>query len=193
MSDAPDDPAARRLDLAAKRDALFAQQAERAAQQRHAEEAAEFHRYHGAALEAAGVRHALHWNTEAARGPLTTYPIGFASIRWDFVPHAVRQQGESPARLKELLEEALRALDVAPTTTVIVDWCVSRRPRVALSAADACAHAIALMACASDTWVYAQGATWVVEIHHDGWVTYADRPGLPEHAGDGWRDERTGR
>lgn len=184
-----EDPGARRAALAAKRDVLFARQAGREAQQQHAEDVAAFHRFHGAALEAAGARFALLWDA-ARRGPLTTYPIGFASIHWALVPHAVSAYGASPEHLKALLEGALHALRIAPETTVIVDWCRSGLPRVALPAADACTHALALMRCSSDTWVYAEGAAWVVEIHHDDRLTYADRPGLPEHAGDGWRPGR---
>ena len=176
MTQPPDDPAARRLALSAKRDALYARQAERTAQQAHAGEVAAFHRYHGAALEAAGVRHALLWDAETRRGPLATYPMGFSSIRWDRVPHAVGEHFENDARLAALFADALRALQVAPETTVIADWCRSGLPRVALSAADACAQVVALMRCASDMWVYAEDATWVVEIHHDDRLTYADRP-----------------
>lgn len=182
-----DDPDARRAALAAKRDALYAQQAERTARQRHAEDVANFHRYHGAALEAAGARFELLWDTDTRRGPLTLYPIGFASVNWEFVPHAVVEHGATQAHLAELLASALHALRVTPSTTVIVDWCVSRMPRVALSSADACTHALALLRGGSDTWVYAEDATWLVEVHHDDRVTHADRPGLPGHAGDGWR------
>jgi hypothetical protein len=184
-----EDTGARRTALAARRDALFARQAERDAQRKHAEEVAAFHRFHGAALEAAGARFDLRWD-DTRRGPLTTYPIGFASIQWAHVPHAVVEYGASPEHLKALLQDALHAMAIAPETTVIVDWCRSGLPRVALSAADACTHAVALMRCSSDTWVYAEDATWVVEIHHDDKLTYADRPGLPEHAGDGWRPGR---
>ncbi|KGQ19274.1 hypothetical protein LF41_2920 [Lysobacter dokdonensis DS-58] len=182
-----DEPETRRAALAAKRDALYAQQAQRTARQRHAEEVADFHRYHGAALEAAGARFELLWDTDTRRGPLTRYPIGFASVHWSLVPHAVVEHGATQAHLAELLERALHALRVAPASTVIVDWGVSRMPRVVLSSADACTHAIALMRGGSDMWVYAEEGAWLVEVHHDDRVTYADRPGLPEHAGEGWR------
>ena len=107
-----DDPDARRAALAAKRDALYAQQAERTARQQHAEKVAAFHRYHGAALEAAGVRFELLWDTDTRRGPLTLYPIGFASVNWDLVPHAVVEHGATQGHLAELLDELARLLDL---------------------------------------------------------------------------------
>lgn len=183
----PDDSVSRRQALYARRDELRARQAEHMARQRHDAQVESFHRDHGADLLAAGARFELVWDDDTYRGPLVTYPIGFASIRWDLVPHAVSRYGGTDEALKELFDEALLALAIAPATTVVVDWCRGGFPRVALSAGDASAHAIALMRCSSDMWVYAPGASWVIEVHHDGHLTHADRPGLPEHAGDGWR------
>ncbi|QNP41708.1 hypothetical protein [Lysobacter solisilvae (ex Woo and Kim 2020)] len=182
-----DTSAQRHAALLAKREQLYAQQAERMAQQRHAENVAHFERYLGAALAQAGVRHELLWSTETRRGPLTRYPIGFASVRWDRVPHAVSTPGGSDAELKELFDAALAALAIAPATEVIVDWCIVGRPRVALSAADASTHAVALMRHASDMWLYADDAPWLIEVYHEGSVTYAAQPGREEDAGDGWR------
>lgn len=187
-----DTPAHRREALRAKREALRARQAERMAQQRHAENAARFHRRLGTALAQAGVPHELLWRDDTRKGPLATYPIGFASIRWDRVPHAVGAYGGSDEQLKVLFDEALRAMAIAPDTTVIVDWCVDGLPRVALSASDASIHAIDLMRCSSDMWVYAEETAWVIEVYHEGTLTYAEHPGLPEHAGDGWRPKRRG-
>src|SRR5688500_2489687 len=97
-----DTPAHRRKVLLARREQLRAQQAERLAQQRQADNAVRFQRHLGAALEQAGVRHELLWDTGVRRGPLTRYPIGFASVRWDRVPHAVTTQGGTDAIAKEL-------------------------------------------------------------------------------------------
>lgn len=187
-------PAERREALRAKRETLRAQQAERMVQARHAEDAARFQRYLGAALEQAGVRHELLWRDDTRKGLLTTYPIGFASIRWDLVPHAVSTHGGTDEGMKALFDEALRALGIASHTPVIIDWCIQGLPRVVLSAGDASTHAVTLMRHSSDTWVYAEAeaAPWVIEIYHEGVLTYADRPGLPEHAGDGWRPKRRG-
>jgi hypothetical protein len=176
-----------RTDLFAKRDLLRAQQAERMAQQRHAENVARFQRHLGATLAQAGVRHELLWNNAVRRGPLPRYPIGFASVRWDRVPHAVSAPGGSDEQLKQLFDAALGALAIGPATTVIVDWCIDGEPRVALSAADASTHALALMRHASDMWVYAEDAPWLIELYHEGSVTYAALPGREEDAGDGWR------
>lgn len=187
-----DTPADRREALLAKRDALREQQAQRMAQQRHAENAAHFHRHLGAMLEQARVPHELLWRKDTRKGPLTTYPIGFASIRWDRVPHAVGTYGGTDEQMKVLFDEALRALRIAPDTTVIIDWCIDGLPRVALSARDASTHAIALMRHSSDMWVYAEDAPWVIEAYHEGMLTYAQGPGRPEDAGDGWRPKRRG-
>jgi hypothetical protein len=184
---AEDTPAGRRQALLARREQLYAHQAEHMARQRQAEHEARFQRHLGAALAAAGVRHALLWQGDVRRGPLALYPIGFASVRWDRVPHAVTAAGGSDQALAALFEAALRALHVAPSATVIVDWCSEGLPRVALSAADAIAQALPLMWQAADMWVYAEGAPWLVEVYHEGRVTYADHPGRPEDAGDGWR------
>lgn len=183
----PDDNGSRRQALYAKRDELRARHAERTAQQAHDAKVANFHLYVGGALEAAGVRYECLWSNDDRRGPLTTYPIGFASIHWDLVPHAVGTSGGNEAWLKDLFDEALVALAIAPGTTVIVDWCRDALPRVALSAADASAHAVDLMRGSADMWVYAPDATWMIEVYHEGKLTYADRPGLPEHAGNRWR------
>lgn len=182
-----EESARRREALFARRDRLRAEQAERMAQQRHAENVARFQRHLGAALQRAGVPHELLWDAAARRGPLAQYPIGFASVRWDRVPHAVSAQRGSDEGLKELFDEALRALGLAPAATVIVDWAREGVPRVALSVADASTHALALMRHACDMWVYAEDAPWLIEVYHEGSVTYADRPGRAEDAGDGWR------
>jgi hypothetical protein len=181
----------RRRALHAKREALRAQQAGRMAQQQRAQEMAAFQRHTGGALQAAGVHCELLWPEDTGRrGPLPTYPIGLASIHWPLVPAAVSAYGGTGNALKALFDEALRALQIAPATTVIADWCIGGMPRVALSAADASTHAIALMHASSDLWVYAADATWVIEVYHEGTLTYADRPGSPEHAGDGWRSRK---
>ena len=183
-----DDPSNdRRQALLAKRGQLYAQQAQRMAQQRQAENEASFQRHLGAALTAAGVAYELLWARDARRGPLALYPTGFASVRWDRVPHAVSEPGGTDAIHGGLLEQALLALGIAPSATVIIDWCIDGEPRVALSAADATAHALALIQHCSDTWVYADDASWLVEVYHEGSVTYASGPGRAEDAGDGWR------
>jgi hypothetical protein len=182
-----EESARRREELLAKRDRLRADQAGRMARQQHAEKAARFEQHLGAALRQAGVRHEVLWDGDARRGPLTQYPIGFASVRWDRVPHAVSARGASDEELKELFDVALQALGLAPTATVIVDWARGDMPRVALSVADSSTHALTLIRQASDMWVYADDAPWLIEVYHEGSVTYADRPGQAEDAGDGWR------
>ena len=185
------DPESRRLALYAKREALRAQQAERMAQQQRAEEIAAFQRHTGGALQAAGVHYEMLWPEHPGRrGPLPTYPIGLASIHWPLVPTAVSAYGGTANASKALFDEALRALQIAPATIVTADWCIGGMPRIALSAADASTHAITLMHASSDLWVYAADASWVIEVYHEGTLTYADRPGSPEHAGDGWRPRK---
>jgi hypothetical protein len=186
-----DPPADRRETLFAKREQLRATQAERMAQRRQADIEARFARYLGAALAAAGVRHELLWQRDTRRGPLASYPIGFASVRWDRVPHAVTGEGGHGEGQAALFGAALLALGIAPSTSVIVDWGVDGQPRVVLSAADASTHALALMRNGADMWVYADDAPWLIEIYHEGSVTYASGPGQPEDAGDGWR-QRSG-
>jgi hypothetical protein len=182
-----DTPADRRHALLARRDQLYAEQAQRMASRRQTENEARFQRHLGATLTRAGVRYELLWHHDVRRGPLSRYPIGFASVRWDRVPQAVSEQGGSDAAQATLLVAALLALGIAPSATVIVDWCRDDLPRVALSAADASAHALALLRHGSDTWVYADDAPWLIEVYHEGSVTYARGPGRPEDAGDGWR------
>ena len=182
-----DTPAARREALLAKRELLREQQAQRMAAQRHADNVARFERYLGAGLAAAGVQHEVLWDGAVRRGPLARYPIGFASVRWDRVPEAVTAHGGSDDELSTLFDAALQALAVARTTTVLLEWCIDGLPRVALAAVDASAHALVLMRHAADMWVYADDADWLVEIYHEGQVTYAARPGRAEDAGDGWR------
>lgn len=183
-----DIPADRHQELLAKREQLRAAQAERTAQREQADKEARFARHLGAALAAAGVRHELLWQRDVRRGPLTSYPIGLASVRWDRVPHAVTREGGYDEGQKALLVAALLALRIAPSAQVIVDWCVDSEPRVVLSAADAATQALALIRNGADTWVYAEDAPWLIEVYHEGSVTYASGPGRPEDAGDGWRN-----
>lgn len=182
-----DNTAARLAALHAKRDRLRAEQAARTAHREHAEHVAHFQRGLGAALDRAGVRYEALWDDAVRPSPLALYPIGFASVRWDRVPQAVSAEGYTDAGQKTLLDEALCALGLAPTDTVIVDWLRHGEPRLALSVADVSAHGLALIQHGSDMWVYADGSAWLIEIYHEGTVSYADRPGAPEHAGDGWR------
>jgi hypothetical protein len=175
----------RREELLAKRDSLRAEQALRMARRQREEEVDAFHRGRGAVLDAAGVRYGLLWPEDERVGPLTAYPIGFASVRWDLVPHAVRVAVGTDNWIRQHFEEALLALGVAPDTELILDWCVGGTPRVRLRAADLCTHAVELLR--SEAWVYEPTGTWLVEMHHDGILSHADGPGKPEHAGDGWR------
>lgn len=183
-----DDPiTARQAALYAKRDRLRAEQAARTAQRAYGEHVARFERWLGAALDQAGVHYEALWDDTVRPSPLALYPIGFASVRWDRVPQAVSAEGHTDAGQKALLDEAMRALGLAPTDTVILDWLRQGEPRVALSVADASAHGLALIQHGPDMWVYADHATWLIEIYHEGTVSYAVQPGAPEHAGDGWR------
>lgn len=182
-----DDTAARRALLRAKRDRLLAEQAARTAVREHAKRVAHFERWLGATLDQAGVRYEALWDAVVRPSPLTRYPIGFASVRWDRVPHAVSAERYTDAGQKALLDQALCALGLAPTDTVIVDWLQRGEPRLALSVADVSAHGLALIQHGSDIWVYADRAAWLIEVYHEGTVSYADRPGSLEDAGDGWR------
>lgn len=186
-----DTSAARRAALLAKREQLRAQQAEHMARQRQADDVARFERALGTTLADAGVAFDVLWQRDVPIGPLSRYPIGFASVRWDRVPEAMCLQGGSDEALREAFVDALGALAIAPDTRVIVDWCIGGQPRVALSATDAATHAVALMQQAADTWVYAEGAAWLIEIYHEGQVHYAAQPGAEDDAGDGWRRRTT--
>jgi hypothetical protein len=181
VTTAPD----RRAHLLAARERLYGEQAAHAARLKRQQELADFLSGRGEGLRSAGIAFQLLWpEDDALKGPLTTYPIGFASVHWDLVPHASWDM-TLPAYLRHHLQAAFSALGVEPATRIIVDLCVGGEPRVLLQAGDFLTHAPDLAG--FDTWIYDPLDTWLIEIYHDGTLTYASHPGNPEHAGDKWR------
>jgi len=171
---APEDSDALQHALQAKRESLLARQAEQRRQQQRVEAQAAFARWHGDFLEQSGVRHVAHWDPPA-RSPLARYPIGFASVDWDRVSGAVRSGVAGGNGIAPLVDAAFAALAVPASCEVLVDWGVSSMPWLAMSAVDIATHAAELSQWSSDLWIYDPLATWLIEVHHDGRVTYAPR------------------
>lgn len=188
QSDATD---ARRRALYAKRDELRAQQAARMERRRREELVADFRRWKGAWLAEAAFPHELLWQWDAPpEGPVGRYAFAFSGIDWQLVPDSVTRYGGIESALKELLDDALDALGIAPAHRVHVDWSDGSMPRLVLSAADLSRHAETLMRWGSDLWVFDPDDAWIIEIYHEGTLSYAARPGLPEHAGFHWKKTR---
>lgn len=186
-----DDIDARRRALYAKRDELRAQQAARMEQRHREEMVANFQRWKGAWLAEAAFPHELLWPwDQPPAGPIGRYAFAFSGIDWCLVPDSVTQYGGVESCLKELLHEAIEALGIAPERRVHVDWSSGSMPRLVLAAADLSRHAETLMRWDWDMWVFDPGGTWVIEIYHEGTLSYAARPGLPEHAGFYWKKKR---
>ncbi len=175
----------RRAELKAKREQLYQRQAEATARQQRARDFEDFRRGIGSVLDEAGVAYQLLWpDDRSPAGPLATYPIGFASVHWPLVPEAVSVEGWHPDR-GACVAEAFQALGVQPEATVVVDHCVGGTPRVQLAARDFLVHAEDLIR--YESWLYELQGTWLVEVYHEGTISYAPRPGSPEVAGDRWR------
>jgi hypothetical protein len=182
----PPTSAERRAYLLARRDTLRAEQEQRAASQRRADELSAFMNWYGAELDRAGAQYEIIWPEEmGVRKTYTLYPVGFASIKWELVPHARQRMVVRDQHLRGEFDAASTELGLSPDTMVVVDWAVGGHPRIRLRLSDLSAHAVHLLR--TEAWVYDPGGVWLIELHHDGWLNYADRPGLPEHAGAGWR------
>jgi hypothetical protein len=187
----PDDTDARRLALYAKRDELRAQQAARMEQRRREALVEGFRRWHGEWLDEAAFPHEVLWPWDAPpAGPIGNYAFAFSGIDWQLVPGSVSRYGGIESALKELLDEALEALGIAPACRVHLDWSGGSMPRLVLAAADLSRHAETLMRWGSDLWVFDPDARWIIEIYHEGTLSYAAHPGLPEHAGFHWMKKR---
>lgn len=182
---------ARRDALYAKRDALRAAQAARMEQRRREELVARFERWHGGYLAEAGIAHELLWDWDAPPpGPLATYAFAFSGIDWRHVPEGVTEAGAYPPFVQALFDDAFAALGVAPARRVHVDWSSGSMPRLVLQAGDLVRHAAELVGWGWDLWVFDPDATWIVEVYHEGTLSYAPRPGAPEHAGHGVKRRR---
>ena len=175
----------RRAELKAKREQLYQRQAEATALRQRARDLDDFRRGIGSALDEAGVAYQLLWPDDGSpAGPLATYPIGFASVHWPLVPEPVSVEGWHQDR-GVFVGQAFEALGVQPQTMIVVDHCVGGTPRVQLAARDFLAHAEDLIR--FESWLYELQGTWLVELYHEGTISYAPRPGSPEVAGDRWR------
>lgn len=168
---------ARRRELIAKREALYAEQKARDEARERANVVAEFERWHAADL--AGVPHSLHWHWQPGAVPFPPYPWLFSGIDWARVPGARTTYGGTESHLAELLVEALDDLGVAPEAPVLLQWGVRSLPDVTLARADAVRLAEKLMHWSSDLWIYAPADAWLVEIYHEGTLSYARRPASP--------------
>jgi hypothetical protein len=172
---APEGSDAAHQSKVARRELLLARQAEQRRQQQHDDAVDAFARWHGAYLQQAGVRHAVHWDPPA-RSPLSGYPIGFASVDWDRVPEAIRSDIADEGEIGPLVAAALSALAVAQSRELWIDWGVSTMPWLAMAASDVPSHATELSRWSSDLWIYDPKATWLIEILHDGQFAYAPDP-----------------
>lgn len=169
---APEDSDAAYQSKQARRELLLARQAEQRRQQQHDDAVDAFARWHGAYLQQAGVRHAVHWDPPA-RSPLSGYPIGFASVDWGRVPEAIRSEFSDDGEIGPLVDAALSALEVASACELWIDWGVSTMPWLEMSAGDVGTHVAEMSRWSSDLWIYAPAATWLIEIRHDGQFAYA--------------------
>lgn len=180
-----DDADARRQELYAKRDLLRQQQAERMEILRRETLRANFARWHGAYLTDNGIAHELLWDWDhPPAGPIVHYPFAFSGIDWRFVRGAVSTYGGFERWLRELLIEALDALGITPAHRVHLDWDSSSMPRLVLSAGNLMQHAETLMRWSSDLWVFDPDDTWIVEIYHEGTLSYARAPDALSHERD---------
>ncbi|GAB1595624.1 hypothetical protein [Lysobacter claricitrinus] len=170
-----DDRDARRRELQARRETLFAAQRSRDEARERARTVAEFERWHGGDL--AGVPHVLHWSwdaDDAVRFP--AYPWAFSGIDWARVPESNTRYGGTEAIQAELLAGALADLGVAPDRLLRLQWGVAHLPDVTLACADAVRLAEQLMRWNSDLWIHDPTDVWGIEIYHEGTVSHARRP-----------------
>lgn len=156
------------------------------ATKRREDEIAEFIDRYGGKLDDAGVQYEMIWS-EKTQVPKTyvLYPIGFASVHWELVPHARKRFVALDHYLRQEFDEAVSELGLSPDAKVVVDWGLGGLPRIRLRLADVSEHAVHLLR--SEAWVYDPDGIWLIERYHEGDLTYAARPGRPDHAGDGWR------
>jgi len=179
----------RRAYLLTKRGTLRAEQEQRIATKRRDDEIGQFIDRYGGKLNDAGVQYEMVWSEQTqVLKTYVLYPIGFASVHWELVPHARRRFVELNHYLRREFDDAVSELGLSPDTKVVVDWCVGGLPRIRLRLADVSEHAVHLLH--SEAWVYDPDGIWLIERYHEGDLTYAERPGRPEHAGDGWRPDR---
>ncbi|AXK72170.1 hypothetical protein DWG18_07650 [Lysobacter sp. TY2-98] len=177
----PSDHDARRSDLIARRDALYAEQKARDEARERAGTVAEFLRWHAADL--ANVSHALHWPWEPDGVRFPAYPWAFSGIDWARVPGANTRYGGTEEVLAELFTDALDALGIPADRRLRLQWGVAHLPDVTLARADAERLAERLMRWSSDLWIHDPTDVWAIEIYHEGTLSYARRP--PDDGGSG--------
>ena len=171
--------------LRGKRAELLRNQAEATARTQRRQDEDAFRRAQGAALEDAGIVYQLLWPDDgSAKGPLGTYPIGFASVHWPLVPDVMSDFAQGAERVP-VVARALTELGVAPATAIVVDSCLGGTPRIMLTAQDFLTCAEVLLG--HEAWLYELDGSWLIEVYHEGTVSYARRPGSAELAGDAWR------
>lgn len=171
--------------LRARRAELFRKQAEATARAQRSQDEDAFRRGPGAVLDEAGIDYQLLWPDDgSAKGPLATYPIGFASVHWPLVPEVISDFAQGVERVS-VVARALTELGVAPTTAIVVDSCLGGTPRVMLAAQDFLTCAEVLLG--HEAWLYELDGCWLIEVYHEGTISYAKRPGSADSAGDSWR------
>lgn len=167
----------RRATLYAKRDQLRAAQASDMERRRRAALEHDFERWHGSDLAAAGVQYRLLWDWEAAPpSPIARYPCAVSGIDWRLVPGGESRDGHTRQEQCQLLRAAVEALQLAPHKQVHIEWDNAAMPQLVLPVRDLLEHAERLLRGGSDMWVVCPGEAWVIEIYHEGTVSFAVQP-----------------
>lgn len=164
-------------DAGARRQALLARQAERAAQRERDRVVADFERWHVPYLREAGIDAALAWPWEdPPAGPLGDYPFAVSGIRWSAVPGATDRPCHDASEAGPALAAAFAALGIPATQPVHLRWDGGAMPQLVLPAAQAVRHLGEFGSWSSDLWVFDPDASWIVELYHEGRLSFAAAP-----------------
>lgn len=160
--------------LRARRDALRAAQAERVERARRDALVADFDRWRGRELRESGMAHGVHWPWDAPPcGPAPQYPLAFSGVDWRRVPHAVIATSAYAPFVQGLFAEAFDALGIADARCVHVEVSSASMPRLTLAPLDLVRHINAMAGWHSDPWVFRPGEPWLIELYHDGTLSFA--------------------
>jgi hypothetical protein len=108
---------------------------------------------------------------------LSLFPASFATIAWTQVPgHGSLAWIDDDDRAAKLVQALALNGVVDAGAMLVVEWAGGPGVQVHLPLAELARHAAVLLSMDMDTYCWAPGDHWAIEVHHDGLVRWGVAP-----------------
>jgi hypothetical protein len=108
---------------------------------------------------------------------LSLFPVSFVTIDWKQVPdHGSLAWIDDDDRAAKLAEALAINGVVDAGTPLVVEWAGGPGVQVRLPLSQLARHAAVLLAMDMDTYCWAVGHRWAIEVHHDGMIHWGVAP-----------------